>query len=146
VLDGTRRLRSGVEGETALLIRSSVRLIVAMAAACEGSGPVAAAQAAVPYYDVPALDAHCGKLATSEAAKSPSAVIGNSAQFYADSCIQSEQDAYNALEQAWPTLPDDVTDYCETLLVVTLDSSYSLLKGCVELKLRTDQPADRFDY
>ena len=65
---------------------------------------------------------------------------------YADSCIQAEQDAYYALEQAWPTLPDAVTDDCETLLEVTLDNSYSLLKGCVELKLRTAQPAARFDY
>ena len=86
----------------------------------------------VPRYDP---DAYCKDVAE---------FSGGSAVIYSG-CIDSEQDSYNNLKEAWPTLPDAVRSYCDDVARYA-DGSYVILEGCVEQEMKAASSKKQFKF
>lgn len=82
----------------------------------------AAAQDAVPRYDVDAL---CTAAA---------GTLGNSA-FAKSACYEQEQSSYDGLKARWDAVPAEVKTTCQKIAAWTGSGSYIVLGGCVDLEL-----------
>lgn len=82
----------------------------------------AAAQDAVPRYDVDAL---CAAAA---------GTLGNSS-FAKSACYEQEQTSYDGLKARWAAVPAEVKTTCQKIAAWTGSGSYIVLGGCVDVEL-----------
>ena len=81
----------------------------------------------MPRYDV---EGHCAEVSR----------MGGGSDMIRNGCIEIEQDAYNALKDAWPGLPERTRGYCAEIGAIG-GGSYSILEGCVQME--TDAAGNR---
>lgn len=86
----------------------------------------------IPHYDPPA---YCKKI---------SHISGGSSVIY-KSCMEMEQDAYNALKPLWSQLNSSTRGYCDEIARVS-DSSYVILKSCVEMETEAKGASPEFKF
>lgn len=77
----------------------------------------------LPRFDV---EGHCEEV---------SQVVGGSHQIY-NSCMQSEQRAYNSLKAQWPSVSGRIRGHCQEVAEV-IGGSYEIMASCV----RSEQSA-----
>lgn len=57
-------------------------------------------------------------------------------------CLESQQEAYNALKPAWSQIPATMRDYCTDLF----PDSYDLLQVCIEGEIEAAQANESFEF
>ncbi|PYE86843.1 hypothetical protein C7477_11972 [Phyllobacterium leguminum] len=60
-------------------------------------------------------------------------------------CIQMEQDAYNDLKDVWPGVSAKTQNYCDEVARVS-DSSYGILKGCIDMETDAATSTPEFKF
>lgn len=86
----------------------------------------------IPRYNV---EGYCQQVAD---------VSGGSALIF-NGCMDTEQQAYNALKPVWTQIPSKSRNYCDEVAQVS-GSSYGILKGCVDMETNAANAPRSFDY
>lgn len=80
--------------------------------------PVLATANEIPRFDV---EGHCEEV---------SQVVGGSHQIF-NTCVQSEQRAYNALRSQWPGISRRIRSHCQEVAEV-IGGSYEIMQSCIQ--------------
>lgn len=86
----------------------------------------------IPRYDV---SAYCNQVAD---------VSGGSSVIY-NGCIDLEQDAYDDLKVAWPSIAPRSLSYCNDVAQIS-GGSYVILQGCIDMETDAASSTPEFKY
>lgn len=122
----------GVPTMGALIRRQNLYIVIAAVSVLTAVQSAVAQN--VPRYDP---EAYCKTLASTGGAYS--AIVDNT-------CIQQEQQAYDALNTTWDTLPAQAQTYCDHLATVGGEGSYIVLQACIQQEMHARSNAAHFHY
>jgi hypothetical protein len=86
----------------------------------------------IPRFDV---EGHCEEV---------SQVVGGSHQIF-NTCVQSEQRAYNALKPQWPNISGRIRGQCQEVAEV-IGGSYEIMQSCVQSEQSAAGQRESFSF
>lgn len=82
-----------------------------------------------------AVEGHCEEV---------SQVVGGSHQIF-NTCVQSEQRAYNALKSRWPSISLGIRSHCQDVAEV-IGGSYEIMQSCVQSEQNAAGQRESFSF
>lgn len=97
-------------------------------------GSAAAHAADMPRYDV---EAQCKQVAS---------MGGSTSSMMMNSCMDTEQSAYDNLKAKWTDIPDNIRKQCDQVASVGGTGSYMMLEQCVQMETKAASKPKKFKY
>lgn len=105
-----------------------------LSAALLAVGSTAVAAAEMPRYDV---EAQCGQVAS---------LGGNKSPMMMNSCMDTEQSAYDSLKGMWAEVPDNIQKQCDQVASLGGAGSYMMLEQCIKMETQAASKPKKFKY